>query len=353
MMRATSSANRSTSGGPDDPRGHTCGLAALARRKARAGMAAYLVGFALPLLTGVVAPRPAAAAAVGQPPGEVLARVAGTAITSEEIDSRIRAELDRLRELLAAARERELDLQINSRLLEAEARRRGLSASELLRAEVVAVAGEPGEADARGHFDAHRERFQGPYAEHREAILAELRYRRQQERAARVAEALRASADVTVFAEPAAGADPASRQRVLATVNGQPITAADVEDALLALAAKVEEEVRLRRWEALQLRINDLLLEAEAGRRRTSVEALLAEEIAARARPVTESDARAVFEQSSGRSAGDWNDEDDRLRVLERLHQREAQRAQAALAEELRAKVSVEMWLRAPAGEPR
>ena len=61
-------------------------------------------------------------------PAEVLATVNGIRISTAEVDAPLQAQLDALRQQVIAARTRELDLQINSRLLDAEAKRRGIAA---------------------------------------------------------------------------------------------------------------------------------------------------------------------------------------------------------------------------------
>jgi hypothetical protein len=79
---------------------------------------------------------------------DVLAVVNGVRITNMEIDKSIKESVDSLQNKVIEARRRELHLQINSRLLEAEARKRGISSAKVLEDEVIAKVKKPTEAAA-------------------------------------------------------------------------------------------------------------------------------------------------------------------------------------------------------------
>src|SRR2546423_132732 len=211
---------------------------------------------------------------------EVLATVNGVRITQRDISPEVRERVADLQRQVVEARRRELDLQINSRLLEAEAKRRGLSTVKLLEAEVVARAQEPTEADAQKFYDENKARIRGEFKDIKADIIAYLREQRQRELAAKVSDNLRAAATLKKLVEeatpPAVDAD---RARVFATVNGQNITSADIEDSLRPLVFSVQDEDYRLRTQDVGLKINDLLLGQEAQRRKVTTNALLDAEV--------------------------------------------------------------------------
>src|SRR5512134_3135842 len=66
----------------------------------------------------------------GEPDADDLALVNGVKISRKEIDDVIKEQIKKLEDQVVEARRRELDLQINTRLLDAEAKKRGLSSKK-------------------------------------------------------------------------------------------------------------------------------------------------------------------------------------------------------------------------------
>jgi protein-disulfide isomerase len=95
---------------------------------------------------------------------------------------------------------------------------------------------------------------------------------------------------------PSAKAD--AKGEVLATVGGQPVTRGDVET--LAGARLVElrnQEYNILR-QALDEKVNRIILEGEAARRKITVEELIRQEIESKTAPVTAEDQKAFYEQN-------------------------------------------------------
>jgi protein-disulfide isomerase len=87
--------------------------------------------------------------------------------------------------------------------------------------------------------------------------------------AAKLSDTLRAAAQLRrTSPKPQPPATEADRARVLATVNGRQITSADIEDNLRPLVFSVQEEVYKLRRQEVELKVNDLLLNQEAQRRK-------------------------------------------------------------------------------------
>ncbi|MFL6254415.1 MAG: hypothetical protein ACJ74T_05310, partial [Pyrinomonadaceae bacterium] len=192
---------------------------------------------------------------------EVLATVNGVSVTRRDISPAVQKRVADLQQQVVEARRRELDLQINSALLEAEAKRRGVSAAKLLEAEVVSKAQEPTEADAQKFYDENRARIDGEFKDVKDDVVSYLRDVRRREQAAKLSDSLRAAAQLKRFAaEAAPPSNEADRAHVLASVNGREIRSADVEESLRPLVFSVQEQVYRLREQEVELRVNDLLL---------------------------------------------------------------------------------------------
>jgi protein-disulfide isomerase len=279
---------------------------------------------------------------------EVLATVGDVRVTQSDIPPEVRKRVADLQSQVVEARRRELDLQINTVLLEAEAKRRGVSAAKLLEDEIVAKAQEPTEADAQKFYDENKARIPGEFKDVKADIVTYLREQRQRDMAAKLSDTLRASAQLKrLAAEATPPATEADRARVFATVNGRNITSGDIEDNLRPLVFSVQEEVyRLRRQE-VELKVNDLLLEQEAQRRKVTTAALLDAEVASKAPAVTEADARKFYDENKARIDGDFAQLKDQ--IVEYLRDLEMRKATVALADRLRAASQVRTFLAPPA----
>ena len=138
----------------------------------------------------------------------------------------------------------------------------------------------------------------------------------------------------------------AGQEQVLATVEGQPITVAEVRKALGQNLSKLEEEAYELKKQQVDDLIADKLLAAEAARRGTTVDALVQQEITSHVAPVTESDIAAFVAANKGRIPGDPAQFTQQIRgYLEAQHQT-AQRQ--AFVGTLRAKAKIEMHLEPP-----
>ncbi len=280
---------------------------------------------------------------------EVLATVNGVRITSKDVSSQVNERISALQRQVVEARKREVDLQINSKLLEAEAKKRKVSTVKLLEDEVVAKVKDPTEAEAQAFYDQNKSRIGAELKDVKSDILVFLRNEREREEARKFAERLRAAADVKVLIQnvtpPATAAD---RTRVFATVNGERITSDDVENSLRPLVFSVQEQVYNLRRREIDLKINDTLLEQEAQKRKITTNALLDAEVTTKIKPVTETDARTFFDQNKERlNSGDFAQL--KPQIMQFLQERETRNAQTAFAEQLRRTASVQTFLTPPA----
>ena len=276
---------------------------------------------------------------------EVLATVNGVTITSKDINKATGEAVSKLQRQVTEARKRELDLTINSKLLELEAKKRGLSTTKLLEQEVATKVKRPTPAEAQAFYDQNQTRIKEEFKDVAEDIIVYMLDERQRLEAKKFADSLREAGETKVLvAEATPPANAAERARVLATVKGEKITSGDIEDALLPLIFSVQEQVYKLRKDELDLSINDALLTQEAQKRKITTSALLDAEV--KLKPVTDEEARAFYEQNKERISGDFTQTKDAVKqYLEQIAVREAERV---LSEKLRAAASIQVFLVAP-----
>ncbi|HWS88876.1 MAG TPA: thioredoxin domain-containing protein [Pyrinomonadaceae bacterium] len=298
--------------------------------------------------TPAAADTAAACACESSPLPEVLATVNGVRITRQDISPAVQKKVADLQRRVVEARRNELDLQINSALLEAEAKKRGLSAAKLLESEVNSKTTEPTEADAQKFYDENRARIGGEFKDVKGDIVAYLRDVRRRDAAAKFSESLRAAAQLKrLAAEATPPANEADRARVFANVNGRDITSADVEESLRPLVYGVQEQVYRLRTQEVELRVNDLLLGAEAQRRGVTPRALLDAEVVSKIPAVTEADAQKFYDENRARIEGDFAKTKEQ--ILQYLRDLAERKALTDFAARMRAGAQVQTFLVAPA----
>lgn len=276
---------------------------------------------------------------------DTLATVNGVRISRRDVEATTGENVSQLQRQITEARKRELDLQINSKLLTIEAKKRGTTAAKLLEQEVVAKTKEPTAAEAQSFYDQNKARIQTDFKNTEEDILRYLRDQRQRDEAKRFATKLRETIETKVLvSEAKQPVNEAERARVLAMVNGEPITSGDIEASLKPIVFDVQEKVYNLRKNELDLRINDVLLAQEAQKRKITTNALLDTEIKPKA--VTEQDASAFYEQNKDRVSGDFAQTKES--IISYLQQIELRNAERAFVEKLRAAASLQTFLVAP-----
>src|ERR1051325_1057064 len=276
---------------------------------------------------------------------ETLALVNGVKITPNDIKKATGDSVSQLQQQVIEARKHELDLIINSRLLALEAKRRGVTTIKLLEQEVVAKVKKPGQTEAQAFYNQNKARIKGEVTEVADDIIGYLYETAQQQEAKKFADSLRAVNEVKVLVtEVTASRNPADRARVLATIKGEKITAAEVEDSLLPLIFDVQQQVYKLRRDELELSINDALLDQEAQKRQITTNALLEAEV--KPKPVTDQQAQAFYDQNKERVSGDFAQTKDAIRQY--LEQIEVRQAERAFVEKLRAAATIQTFLVAP-----
>jgi protein-disulfide isomerase len=148
-----------------------------------------------------------------------------------------------------------------------------------------------------------------------------------------------------------AGAGPARAQTVasdrpLAEVDGQAITAEEVDRALGAQLQRLEEQIYTLRRQRLDALIAERLLTREAAKRGVSLQALLDAEVTSRVRLVTEQEIETYYQANRSRLRSDEAAAREQVRTLLQSQKLRAQRD--AFVRALRSRANVVIRLEAP-----
>ena len=282
-----------------------------------------------------------------KPQLNVLAVVNGVKIRQQDLNIDTRTQVSLAQETVITARARELDRQITQMLLDAEAKRRGLTSSVLLVLEVTARVPEPTEADARAFYEQNKSRIRQSFNRVKKDIIAQLHGERLNVRAIQYANALRAGAQITMSnMQVTPPENEADLSRVFATVNGVNITSQDIEKSLLPLIFMVQEQVYKIRKRDLDIRINDLLLEQEAKRLGTTPKALIDLNVRTKVPIVSEEQARTYYKEQKALFQGKFSEH--KFQIMQYLQEQQGQKWFVAYAEELRKGAAVQIYLTAP-----
>jgi hypothetical protein len=282
-----------------------------------------------------------------KPQVNVLAVVNGFKITKQDLSVDTQSQVNLAQDAVILARSQELSRQINNLLLEAEAKRRGLTAAQLLELEVTEKIAKPTEADAREFYEHNKSRTSQEFKSIKNDIINRLRGERETLRAAAFANTLRAGAQISVSNERVTPpANEAELSRIFATVNGVNITSLDIEQALRPLILRVQQQVYALRKQDLDLRINDYLLGEEAKRQGTTPQALIDRNVKMRTPIASEERARAYYNANKKSLKGDFDDV--KVQIMQYLTAQEERKMFLAYAEELRKGAAVQIYLTPP-----
>jgi len=306
--------------------------------------------FVLVIIFAMTAPLAAQVADCGcedKPLPETLGTINGVKITKQDLSPETRTRVEELQKQVIDARSRELDLQIDSMLLEAEAKKRAVSPSQIIKDEVIAQVQAPTETDAQAFYEKNKSSIQGEFKDQKNNIIEFLRYQRQQELAQKLAERLRAAAQVKIIAKPTAPpATNADRARVLAVVNDKQITTGDIETSLRPLIFNVQEQVYALRKQDVELKVNDTLLAQEAQKKGVTTRALLDAEVSAKVPTVTDAQAQEFYNQNKERISGEFAQL--KPQIIQYIKEQKEDEATVAYAAQLRRASKVEINLTAP-----
>ena len=281
-----------------------------------------------------------------KPEINVLAVVNGVKITRKDLSIDTQTQVTFAQDRVIAARSRQLELKINDLLLEAEAKRRGITTAKLIELEVTSKIAPPTEAEIRAFYNRSKDSIRS-FSKVRNSIREHLRLEREALRARVFVSSLRAAITVTMANQPVTPpTNEAELARVLASVNGVNITSSDIETSLLPLIFEVQQQVYALRKHDLDLRINDLLLEHEAKRLGTTPQALLNQHVNSTLQIVTDEQARAFYNAHKAEMKADFSEL--KVMIVQYLMEMERRKVAREYAEQLRKEAAVQIYLTEP-----
>ena len=130
--------------------------------------------------------------------GEPLAELDGEAITAEEVEKAIAAQLSKLEEQIYDLKRHQVEALITERLLAREAAKRGITVPALLDAEVTTKVALVTEQEIETFYQANKARLKGNEATVREQIRAHLQKQKLAEQRGAFVQSLRSQANVVV-----------------------------------------------------------------------------------------------------------------------------------------------------------
>ncbi len=282
-----------------------------------------------------------------QPVPDVLAVVNGVKINKEEISAETQGRITQIETQVVEARTNELEQQINTILLNAEAKKRGVNLVKLLEDEIISKTKEPTDAEAQAFYDQNKAQIPGEFKDTKEQIINYLRDQQQQALSKSLADRLRAASPVKILAQKVTPpANSADRARVFAVVNGKNITSGDIEENLRPLIFSAQEQIYGLRAQDVNLKANDILLQAEATKRNVTPRALLDAEITAKVPQITEAEAQTFYNQNKERLNGDFPSV--KAQVIQFLQDQAGQKAENDFAARLRQGAAIQTNLVAP-----
>jgi len=275
----------------------------------------------------------------------VVAVVNNQSITLAEVDPKARDVLDNLDKAITDVRRRALDEQINQRLLDAEAKKRGVPSEQLYDTEIAKRITDPTDAEIKAVYDQNRTQLNAELDAVRPQLVAYLRKERERQLAADFFTRLRASYPVKMSAADGTAQNlPATT--VLATIDGNNITAATINERTKPAIYDLRLNAYQSERQAIEAKINDTLLTAEAKKRNTTPEEIYRAEVASKVQPPTDAEVSKFYEINKATIKGDFAS--TRADITAFLQQDKAQQLVNALIVRLRAGSNVRVLLAEP-----
>ena len=267
-----------------------------------------------------------------------------TAILSDP-DLYLRAFYEDREKAIREARQRAVEARISSMLIAAAAKKQGLTSEELLDREVNRKIAMPSDAEVRAVYDANRAQLGNADLEAvRANIVNYLREQRSEQARAELVNRLKMTNTLMKNAD--VNAPNLAPGTVLAAVNGQPLRIETINERMKAYIYKMEMQIYAAQKQALDRRINDLLIIAEANKRGIGPEQIVRAEITDKVKPPTDTEIAKFYEENKTRLTGDLAA--NRMAIADYLQTQQQQLAEKDLANRLRSSARVQIFLKEP-----
>lgn len=243
------------------------------------------------------------------------------------------------------ARQRAVDARIASMLVAAQAKKAGITTEEFLDREINSKIAPPSDAEVRAAYDANRSQLGGAELETvRPQLINYLRGQRSEQLYGALVNRLKMTNTVMKHAD--VNTPNLAPGTVLASVNGQPIRIETINERMKAYIYKMEMRIYTAQKNILNRRINDLLIVAEANRKKIGPEEIVRTEISDKIKPPTDAEVTKFYEENKSRITGDFATV--RPQIVSYLEQEQQEKLETALAEKLRSGNKVQLLLKEP-----
>ena len=290
-----------------------------------------------PVAEPTPAPRPA------RPPGAPvsLAIVNGQTLTTADLEPALRQEIETLDDKIADARRSALDVQINTTLLKVEAKKRRIDTHRLYELEVTNRIPTFTPAQIKKFIDDNRDQFAGmdPNVVNQQ-VAVYLHDEAESKLADDLVNRLRRSNPVVMGVD--INSPTLNAASVVATVAGQPMTAAPLIERLKPVIYRLRFEAYEATKQRVDRLIDDMLLLDEAKRRQVGPEQIVRSEISDKVHTPTEAEVANFYAENKSRISGDLNSVRNQLATY--LQNESRQRLEKDFSEKLRKTADVR-WL--------
>ncbi|HKP36315.1 MAG TPA: thioredoxin domain-containing protein [Pyrinomonadaceae bacterium] len=288
---------------------------------------------------------------------EALAIVNDVTLTAADIESTVSSKIlndpdlylqafyqDR-EKAIREARQRAVDARVNSMLIAAEAKKRGMTTDQFLDSEVNSKVASPTDAEVRAVYDANRAQLGADLEAVRPTIVNYIRAERSQQAHAELVNRLKMTNTVMKNAD--VNAPNLAPGTVIVSVNGQPLRIETLNERMKAYIFKMDTRIYEARKQALDRRINDSLVLAEASKRKIGPEEIVRTEITDKLKDPTEAEVAKFYEENKARLSGDLNSL--KAQIAGYLQSQQQEKLERDLATRLRAGAKIQILLKEPA----
>lgn len=274
--------------------------------------------------------------------------VNGRTIASSQFEPALREQVESVDREIAETRQDLLDLQINTLLLQAEARKRGTTTERLYALEVTSKLAQPTPAEIKKFIDEHPDEFSGVNPAAASSQVATFLLSQREEKVSdQFVQRLKKMYPVVQGVD--INAPGLKEDAVVATVAGQPVKAGMIGERLKPVAYRL----RMTAYETARKRadqlINDELLLDEARKRGIGPEEIVRTEITDKTKPPTEAEIRKFYDDNKARISSEF--EQVRNQIASYLQERDRERLETELSARLRKGADIR-WLLTEPSQP-
>ena len=270
-----------------------------------------------------------------------LVVVNGQTLTTADFEPNLKARIDTVDERIAAAKKSVLDVQINTILLENEAKRRRISTHQLYDLEVTKRIPVFTPTQVKQFIDDNKAEFEGmDMAAATPQAMAILHDEAESRLADGLVARLRKTTPIVMGVDVTTAN--LSDDATIATVAGVPLKGSMLKERLKPIIYRIQSDAyEIEKTKADQM-VDDLLLIAEANRRQIGPEQIVRAEISEKVRTPTEAEVAKFYDDNKARIGGDFNSVRNQLVLY--IQGQDRERLEKELSERLRKNADIR-WL--------